>query len=374
MHPLITFTQAGSLYMKHLVILIMAITLISCESNKPTFSLLPTGSTFFQKTDGFNNKIDLLWVIDNSGSMTSAQADLTANFNSFISDFVGKSYDFNMAVITTSAYKAIFMGVPDQSKFRDGTDATSHTGVFVITDETPNIESTFITNVTQGIYGSGDERSFMSIKDALNNSLNAGFLREDSFLAIINVSDEDDFSHPGSGYRGNSSYYGQHDLISDYVTYLDTLTSTSGASKRYSFNSIHILENDTDCMSSSHPSAQYGLRYSELVAATGGTEGSICDNFSGILNDFATNIIQRSTQFYLDRDPIIETIVVEIDGNLITQSTENGWSYNASANSILFHGSGIIPPQGAVINVNFDLALFIRRSPTSPLVPILSLS
>jgi len=48
--------------------------------------------------------MDILWVIDNSGSMIEEQKELQENFNSFITSFVGNGYDFRIAVITTDAW------------------------------------------------------------------------------------------------------------------------------------------------------------------------------------------------------------------------------------------------------------------------------
>src|SRR5262249_40734277 len=127
-----------------------------------------------------NNKVDLLWVVDNSGSMDPLQANMTANFNSFINNFVSKNFDFHLAVTTSDAYLAgsFWNNNPALAQFRDGVGST-HTGVFDILPSTPNLINVFVTNATQGSNGSGDERVFSSLKAALNSNLNAGFLRTD---------------------------------------------------------------------------------------------------------------------------------------------------------------------------------------------------
>lgn len=52
-----------------------------------------------------------------------------------------------------------------------------------------------MANVKLGTSGSGDERALSSFEKTLINPLNSNFHRPDAFLAIIIVSDEDDFSH-----------------------------------------------------------------------------------------------------------------------------------------------------------------------------------
>src|SRR5690606_25762523 len=45
--------------------------------------------------------VDLLFVVDDSGSMGNEQDALSVNFNAFINDFVQKDINFKMAITTT---------------------------------------------------------------------------------------------------------------------------------------------------------------------------------------------------------------------------------------------------------------------------------
>ena len=45
--------------------------------------------------------LDILWVIDNSGSMSSHQSNLSTNISYFMNNFIQLGVDYNMAVITT---------------------------------------------------------------------------------------------------------------------------------------------------------------------------------------------------------------------------------------------------------------------------------
>ncbi|MFW1373635.1 hypothetical protein ACEV99_23340, partial [Vibrio parahaemolyticus] len=65
---------------------------------------------------------------------------------------------------------------------------------FVIIPTIADLVTTFVTNAYQGDQGSGDERAFRSMQLALDDSQNAGFHRHDAYLAVIILSDEDDFS------------------------------------------------------------------------------------------------------------------------------------------------------------------------------------
>lgn len=283
--------------------LILLSVLVGC-GNKTQFGLAEQSVTFRQSHGTFKNQLDILWVIDNSGSMGPLQSNLTSNFSSFISNFQSKHYDFQMAVTTTDAYKsgAAFSNNPALARFRDGTDATSHTGVFTILPTTPNLNSVFVTNATQGAAGSGDERAFSSMKDSLASPLNLGFVRPGSFLAVIILSDEDDFSGDGRcELCGNDHDYSAPTLdpVSNYISFLDQITSSTNSFKSYNVSAIAVL--DSTCQSqhvTSSPSTIIGQRYIQLANQTNGILGSICDpSFASALDAIQSRILELSTQF-----------------------------------------------------------------------------
>ncbi len=339
---------------------------LGCAKQDSSFSLLGASQNFKQSDATVNNQIDILWVIDNSPSMSPLQQNLTQNFNSFISGFQSKNYDFKMAVTTSDAYLGLpfFGGSSTRTKFRDGTDQTSHSGYFVMDPTTPDLLNVFLTNATQGASGSGDERVFSSMKASMDSSLNTGFLRTNSFLAVIILSDEDDFSDPT---RPQGSWlqldgipdHGYQDpgleSVDSYVSYLDQLTATTGAKRRYNVSAITVM--DAACQQSHQAQSSstiIGQRYLDLAQKTNGTVGSICDSsYALILQTIQNHIAELTTQFFLSRQPNTATIVVQVNSQTIPHDPTNGWSYNASANSIQFHGS-FIPASGAVIGVSFD--------------------
>ncbi|MBX9768590.1 MAG: hypothetical protein K2X47_15050 [Bdellovibrionales bacterium] len=321
--------------------------LVGCGKNDPSYSLLPAQNIFSQSVSTLNNKIDILWVIDNSGSMAPTQTNLANNFNSFIQAFSQKNYDFHIGVTVTDAFRAVTQNSPNLARLRDGLGST-HSNVFVIDSSTPNINSVFITNMSQGISGSGDERAFQSFKTALSSPLNAGFRRPDAYLAIIIVSDEDDFSANVSGSIAENYNSTQIHTVASYVDYLDQLV---GASSKYSVSAIAVW--DAACKAQSHASSRLGVRYGQIVDMTGGIKGSICSNFAATLDALQNHLAELSTQFVLNRVPIVASIQVIVNGMPVLPSSTNGWTYDPALNSVFFHGT-MIPAQGAEIIVNFD--------------------
>lgn len=348
---------------------LLAIILSACDKSGSAFSVGSTSQSFQQTTQStVQKKIDILWVVDNSASMGPFQQKLVTNFNSFIQDFVKKGYDFHIAVTTTEAYLSggFFTNNLSYSVFKDGT-GTTHTGFPIIDQTTPNIVPTFTTNANQGGQGSGDENAFSSIKAAFANTANASFLRPDSFLGVIILSDEDDFSDP-SRQQYSWSFQGgiaDHDYmnpgldtVDSYVSYLDLLThSTSPTSRKYNVSAVTVL--DSTCLNSHKAESAttiIGKRYMDLVTKTGGVLGDICSaDYALALTQIEQKIIELSTQFFLSRQPIPSSIRIVVDNVLIAQDAVNGWTYDATNNSITFHGTAV-PQQGAAISVRFDPA------------------
>lgn len=341
-----------------LLAVLAATVLTGCGKDTPSFSLLSDGDSFTQGNASFNNQLDILFVVDNSGSMQPYQDNLANNFNSFIQAFVTKGYDFKIAVTSTQAYlsNAAHTGNSNYARFSDG--YFSHTGIRVITPSTPNLTNVFMTNVRIGTNGAGDERAFSSFREALNNPVNSGFLRNQAFLSVIILSDEDDFSGDGRCQNcGTSHNYNAATLdpVASYLTQLDQITRSTAPYRRYNVNAIAVI--DQACYQANQGTGSImGVRYMDLVGRAQGLLGSICDtSFATTLNAMQSNIAELSTQFYLERIPDPATIIVKVNGALVPNNAVNGWIYIASSNSIMFKGSAV-PPQGATIQVNYTPA------------------
>src|SRR4051812_43560648 len=96
-------------------------TLGAC-ANPAAFNLDSDTASFQQNAEKVNNKIDILWVVDNSGSMDPFQKNLATNFSSFITNFQQKGFDFQMAVTASDAYLSTdaYDKKPELAKFKEG--------------------------------------------------------------------------------------------------------------------------------------------------------------------------------------------------------------------------------------------------------------
>ena len=258
--------------------------------------------------------LDVLWVIDNSGSMNQFQTSLSTNISSFINAFAQTGADYQMAVITTDRY------------------AIST----ILTPLTPNIEQELGNLVVQGTYGSGMEKGIEMSYRALSSSSSAGvgsaFFREDATLVVIYVSDEQDWSNPG--WNNYTNFFDSIKPAGQFVPY-GVISDVPGGCQYTTFNGLVRT-------------LQPGIGYWDLIDHYGGSWYSICATDWGVqLQDLAGEVTGRR-MFSLDEsDPIEETIEVTVNG----QSTAM-WEYDASSNSVIF-ADGHVPEEGQTIRIDY---------------------
>lgn len=333
--------------------------LAGCNKSTDSFSLLKDSADFKQQAVFVPKKIDILWVIDNSGSMATSQSSLASNFQSFIARFNQKNYDFHMAVTVTDAWEKAFIPSSLKSRIKDGavlqknpTLIESHSGVFVMDKNTPNMSSVFETNIKQGTLGNGDERAFDSFKQTLLDPWNVAFRRSDAFLAIIIVSDEEDFSSTSTTF--NESYTNPKlNSVQSYVDFLNTYTDASVNGKNYSVSIIDVPDDSCKTQLSTDGFARkISTRLPQLADLTQGVKGSLCSNFGTTLDIISDSIIQLSSVFKLNQEPQVDTIKVVVDGATIPNDTTNGWTYSSTDLTITFHGSSV-PGANSNIQINY---------------------
>lgn len=154
-------------------------------------------------------KVDILWVVDSSGSMAPKQARLAANFQGFINQLVTANppIDFHIAVTSTDTddtnargkLKAWTLGGQTENYI----SCTPVAGGSVTCNTGPNLTTAvqaFQQMSAVGINGSASERglyaAYLALTEPLNlsNDVFARFIRPDAALYIVIVSDEDDAS------------------------------------------------------------------------------------------------------------------------------------------------------------------------------------
>lgn len=373
--------------MKYLVhALAISLFFVGCDKGGGSFSVLSESSTFSQEVTYTPRKLDVLFVVDNSGSMNNFQQQLVDNFSTFIDRFVTRGYDFRIAVTTTEAYRypqlvrdnpgACFSFCEEaRVQFRRGSVSNPYVIDKANYDLTTSagkalLKNDFIANAHMGADGSGDERAFSAFMAALNytanangtTSPNAGFHRPDAFLAIVMISDEEDFSQIGAG-GFNESYSNPYLVpVAQYKTNLEAFTHGI-AGTDFSYSTISILDqtclNTLDPNNQSNPGAaigrKIGIRYKQLADLTGGTKNSLCQPFDTSLDNISSSIEgQSDATFVLTKSPIVSSIRLIVDGLLVPQSATEGWTYTAATKTLKINGTVYKPVSGATIKLNYD--------------------
>ena len=196
--------------------------------------ILRAGDDVFYQLEA--GEVDVLLVIDNSCSMEPYQQKLSANFDAFLTFFVEGDVDYQIGVVTTSVIDTVAApeyGCP-QSEI-DQIPAPGHLvdGTYITPDDDNGAEI-FSDWVNVGTCGSGYEMglesAYMAFTEPDAIEANAGFLREDAYLSIIFVSDEEDSSPTG---------------VNEYI---NAFREVKGQRSRDIFNaSSLVVDNVADC-------------------------------------------------------------------------------------------------------------------------------
>lgn len=305
--------------------------LTACDS-KQIFSYIEQSQEYNQKVI-YNNKVDILIVIDTSASMQTHQLELGHQMKSFVDNLVKSKLDFHIAVTT--------MDLSENSSGIKG-------GVFignpkVMTLKTPNLISVLQSHIVLGQEGSMTERGLASISEALSPEYLAsegrGFLREDTPLSIVVLSNEDDKSTITS-----QQMIKQLDLVKPPF---------ADGQRSWIFNFIGVLNINGAC-STKYGYSDPGLKYMDLVNISGGLSDTICTtDLSNATRNLKMRVLSIIKDFKLKFTPDLETIKVYVDSVLVPRSQENGWDYIEEQNTIHFYGNSI-PSADSIIKIDYN--------------------
>ena len=258
---------------------------------------------------------DIVFIVDNSGSMAEEQANLANNFEYFIYKLQSSNADYQIGVITT-----------DHSDFEGE----------VITPDTLNAVEKFTDQAVAGTGGSGTERALLMLYNCVlvggDCSEDAGFMRDDALFAGIIVSDEPD----------------QSPLSPDaYVDYVQGLKDDPDLVK------IHAIAGNIPVPTCS-TCASAGFGYDEAVEASEGTFLDVCaDDWGASLSALAESSIQDLSLFKLSQDPVEDTIEVFVDN---AQRFNGGWYTghieDLGNNAVKFQDE-YIPEGGAQVRIEY---------------------
>lgn len=247
------------------------------------------------------NTVDILFLIDDSGSMTAYQTLLEKSQPEIIQLLRSKFLNARVGVITTSS--PILFG--KNQKF--------------IEVGLPGAESELKNNLNVGIAGQGEENILGNLSAALSSPLidneNSNFIRSQAHLGVFILSDAEDQSTVDP---------------QKVAAQLSTFKGAAGVTV-----AGFLSANPATCSSDDMTEPK---RVREFLTAVKGTEFSICDGdyakkiesqLKGMESDFSKSID-------LPVKPVLSTVKVRLSGKeLLAGDIYQGWTYDSKKNTIL---------------------------------------
>jgi hypothetical protein len=304
-----------------LPVLAATILLVSAGCNEFEITTLQVAELFQQSP---YEKVDVLLVVDNSGSMQPYQEKLARDFGGFFDYFDDAEVDWELAVTHTDSM------AEDFGRIRGP----------IVTPAAPDPDALFTEVVNVGAEGGGIEAGLAGAALLLERAKD-GFPRPDSSISVIFVSDEQDAS-PQSVH-----------------VYANRFFELRGQRQRQAFNASALTVTELDaCTPEQFAASSSGTRYVETARLTGGISANLCeDDFTQIVLDLALTTSSLLDTFYLRAKPALDSLTLLVDG-VPVPCTDGSWRYDlveregALVPAILFELDRI-PAPGAEVLVEY---------------------
>lgn len=283
-----------------------------------------------------DKNIDVLFVIDNSGSMDSIQQNVIKNSKLFIEKFAKVPYiNWKIGVISTDKKDNPYIGF----ELRDQLDYT------LVDQRDPStldrVVSDFQNAVSNlGTNGDASEYTFYNVKRVLDlfDGVNRTprFLRSNSHLVVIMITDEKEQSKTAPGVT-NPSFYEATNFYNAMARYID-----AGKILRFygAFNHKELQGCDSG-FSWNEP--WKGNPFEQVITISEGFYISACTaDFGKDLARIGEDIVNLIglPSLLLKQRPIVETIKVFYKGELLPAGPESAggkWFYEEDSNTINFY-------------------------------------
>ena len=285
-----------------------------------------------------HGKVDILFVNDNSASMSPEQRQMAARFETFISELDRRNVDYRIAVTTTDVSDSANppRTINQNGALQDGrlipfapgqyyiakentTDTHSRIAAFrqlIERRETLQCEN-YLFHGGIGSYfdncPSPDERGLLAAYRSLARN-DAQFIRPDAHLAVVILSDED----VRSGMYRTSQTYALAD--EDHGSMLVGLVTSKWPNKSMRIHAIVVKPGDQGCLNIQNNQingvkGSEGHVYAEAARSTGGILGDVCaSDYGSQLHDIASNIGEALYEHTLrcDKPDVIDADTVPV--------------------------------------------------------------
>jgi hypothetical protein len=320
------------------------------SSNTDTFAqvsqfVTPVHETFHQLDQSSGNtKVDVLIVMDNSGSMADEQALIAANMPVFMDRIRDANVNYRVGLVTTDQTPGTMVGMITKGDYTD-TNAEN---------------AAFATMINVGTSGSGNERPVNAVLDVANLNPNQ-FMRAGAILRVFIISDENECStgKDSGNWEANSGCTDARDM---YTSAISALNTAYGNAENYTVSALIWLPG-TDRPPGHGNNGNVGNLHYAFVQAAGGIAESIwSDDYTTIMDHFGQHTVELLHDFGLAHTPNVGSVVVKVNGATATPD-----QYDVNGTTIHFHDDHV-PPSAATIDVDYNygqagLITFILTQP-----------
>ena len=280
------------------------------DCGEPPPPPVPVNETITTQT---TNKIDILIVIDNSGSMDVERAALGNRLKNFLDPLAG--LDWQLCVTTSD--------VGDQN----GQPIKFPNGSRVLTPATVNAEQQFLDAVVNVADGTGDEEPVRAQVRAFTNP-DSNCYRADAALVSVSLTDEDERST--GGYFQFRDHRQFKELVADNLgeAVVAAVQSKWGRQKVFTAHAIVIKSGDQACyniQAAQNNNAYHGTRLEHLAALTDGKVGNICAaDYAAQMTSIGDHVKTTTSALTLACAPLSPPQVILPPAYSSTQVTNSG--------------------------------------------------
>ncbi|MFP5520551.1 MAG: vWA domain-containing protein [Bdellovibrionia bacterium] len=238
-----------------------------------------------------NKKVDILFVVDNSGSMEFEQRSMASRVRNFLD--VVQGLDWQIGVTTTDPSNKVSWGDGQLVQF----SKLFNTPVINSTMDPIKARDALSATLQRSELGSGVEQGINATYRAIeraqsSHNNNSKLIRPDAQLAVVVISDEDESANK---FKNDPS---------NLINYIQT---TYKGQKAFSFHSIIARPGDKACLAADGYTE--GFRYEALSKLTGGVIGDVCaSDYAAQVQGVAEGVRATLKTITLSCEPIIDSL------------------------------------------------------------------
>ena len=266
-------------------------------------------------------RVDILWVLDNTASMTDTLLTLSDQAPDFTNRLTEHEVSWHLGLVTTET---------------DGERrGLLHGNPWLLTSSMPDVADAFAQLLAVDTLDTSLDAGLGTAFAALDEDINRAFRRPDAALHVVVATDGDDHSEAQLG----------DDPAGAFVDELDQTMERTGLNA-----SLSTIAGPTpDGCRGEDGSALPAARYIDVAVATGGHFESICSPDLRRLADAIADIaMPRNQRFPLQASPAPDSLRVQING----VRTDTGWSLESDPPSLFF---SVVPPAGSEVQARYQV-------------------